>query len=89
MIKIQKRISQGLDVLQFFTMRNWIFTSEKFKEINKKISQDEYQMFFIDTESIPDSYEEQFVKNCLLGGRIYILKEPLSNIPKARIQMKM
>jgi fatty acyl-CoA reductase len=70
-------------------MRNWIFTSEKFKAINKKLSQEEYEMFFIDTEAIPDSYEDEFVKNCLLGGRLYILKEPLSNIPKARVQMKM
>lgn len=89
MIKIQTRISQGLDVLQFFTMRNWTFKSEKFKAINMKLSQEEYQMFFIDTEMIPDSYEEEFIRNCLLGGRMYILKEPISNIPKARIQMKM
>lgn len=89
MIKLQTRISQGLDVLNFFTMRNWVFKSEKFKAINKELSPEEYKMFFIDTESVPDSFEDQFVRNCFLGGRLYLLKEPLSTIPKARIQMRM
>lgn len=89
MIKLQTRISQGLDVLNFFTMRNWVFRSEKFQAINKELSPEEYKMFFIDTESVPDSFEDQFLRNCLLGGRLYLLKEPLTTIPKARIQMRM
>ena len=89
MIKVQNRVSQGLEVLQFFTMRNWKFNSQKFQSLSKKLSQDEYKMFFMDTEAIPDSYEQKFVRNCLLGGRLYILKEPLSNIPKAKMQMKV
>lgn len=46
-------------------------------------------MFFVDTESVPDSFEDQFIMNCALGGRQYVLKEPLSTIPRAKIQMKM
>lgn len=89
MLHVQNKISQGLEVLQFFTMRNWTFSSQKFKDLNKYLAPDEYKMFFIDTEAVPQSFEVQFIKNCLLGGRQYVLKEPLSTIPKARIQMKM
>lgn len=89
MLHVQNKISQGLDVLQFFTMRNWIFASQKFKDLNKCLTPDEYKMFFIDTEAVPQSFEVEFIKNCLLGGRQYVLKEPLSTIPRARIQMKM
>lgn len=89
MIRVQNKISTGLDVLQFFTMRNWVFLSQKFKDLNKQLSPEEYKMFFVDTEAVPDSFEDQFIKNCFLGGRQYVLKEPMSSIPKARIQMKM
>jgi alcohol-forming fatty acyl-CoA reductase len=89
MIRVQNKISTGLEVLQFFTMRNWTFASNKFKDLNNQMTPEEYKMFFIDTESIPDSFEDQFVKNTLLGGRQYVLKEPLSTLPRARIQMKM
>ncbi|KAG5682565.1 hypothetical protein PVAND_011910 [Polypedilum vanderplanki] len=84
----QKRF-QGLEVLQFFTLRNWNFKSDKFKAINKQLSPEEYKMFFIDTESVPDSFENEFIRNCFLGGRLYVLKEPLETIPKARIQIRM
>lgn len=89
MIRVQTKISQGLEVLQFFTMRNWIFKSEKFQGIVREQSPDEYKMFFIDTASVPDNFEDQFLKNTFLGGRLYLLKEPHSTIPRARIQMKM
>lgn len=89
MVHVQNKISQGLEVLQFFTMRNWMFTSQKFKDLNKTLSKDEYKMFFIDTEAIPKEFEDDFIRNCMLGGRQYIVKEPLSTIPRARVQMKM
>ncbi|CRK93122.1 CLUMA_CG006592, isoform A [Clunio marinus] len=89
MIRMQTKIMQGLEVLQFFTMRNWTFSSNNFKKLNDNLSSEEYQMFFIDTEAIPDSFEDEFIKNCLLGGRQYILKEKLSTIPRARMQIKM
>jgi fatty acyl-CoA reductase len=41
----------------------------------------------MDTREMPDKRE--YMKNVLLGGRVYCMKEPLSTIPKARIQMKM
>lgn len=30
-----------------------------------------------------------YLKTCMLGGRQYCLKEPLSTLPKARMQLKM
>lgn len=89
MVRIQTKISQGLEVLQFFTMRQWNFESQKFKDLNKILSAEEYEMFFIDTGAVPEEMEDEFLRNCLLGGRQYVFKEPLSTIPKARIQMRM
>lgn len=38
MIRIQTRISDGLDVLQFFTMRKWEFKSNGFGGLAKLLS---------------------------------------------------
>lgn len=35
MIRIQTRISDGLDVLQFFTMRKWDFRYDNFVSLDK------------------------------------------------------
>lgn len=87
MIHVQNKVSQGLEVLQFFTMRNWNFKADKMKEILKNMTPEEYDMFFIDSESVKDDYE--YLKTSILGGRQYCLKEPLSSLPKARIQLRL
>lgn len=89
MVRIQNRISQGLEVLQFFTMRQWRFKVDKAEKLITTLSPSEYEMFFIDSKNVPDSFEDEYLRNCLLGGRQYVLKEPLSTIPRARLQMKM
>jgi alcohol-forming fatty acyl-CoA reductase len=89
MVHFQTRISQGLEVLQFFTMRSWVFYSQKFKDLSKSLSKEEYEMFFVDTDAVPASAERDYLRNCLLGARQYIMKEPLSTIPAARIHLKM
>lgn len=33
MYRVQQKISQGLEVLTFFTMREWIFDSKKFQQV--------------------------------------------------------
>lgn len=106
MVRIQTRITQGLDLLSFFALRNWNFKSDNFQNIYKNcLTEEEHQMwvrswnfknwkfydwnfrFFLDTVAVDDDVE--YLKNSMLGGRQYILKEPLSTLPKARIQMKM
>jgi alcohol-forming fatty acyl-CoA reductase len=89
MVHFQTRISQGLEVLQFFTMRSWVFYSQKFKDLSKTLSKEEYKMFFVDTEAVPASEERDYLRSCLLGARQYIMKEPLSTIPAARLHLKM
>ena len=42
--------------------------------------------FNMDMEHID---EKEYMKRTLLGGRQYCLKEPLSTLPKARMQLKM
>lgn len=89
MVRIQNRISQGLDVLHFFTMRRWNFKCDKIQSIIEIQTPSEYKMFFIDSKAVPDEASDEYIKNAFLGGRQYVLKEPLSTIPRAKVQMKM
>lgn len=44
MRRVQARISQGLDVLQFFTTRQWDFRSERFFTVFKGLSARDQEM---------------------------------------------
>ncbi|CAO1398848.1 unnamed protein product [Diamesa tonsa] len=88
MVYVQKRIAVGLEVVQFFTMRHWDFRSDKLGVICEKLSPSEHEMFFIDSDSVGDETDE-YIYNCLMGARQYCIKDPLSTLPKARIQLKV
>lgn len=68
-------------------MNDWNFNSQKFQEVYAGLTSEEQEMFLMDTRKIPDKRE--YIKNMLLGGRVYCMKEPLSTLPKARMQLKM
>lgn len=87
MVYIQKRISVGMEVLQFFTMREWNFKSDNLQNLVKTLTSAEGEMFTIDSKNTGDEYE--YLKNSLLGARQYCVKEPLSTLPRARVQLKM
>jgi alcohol-forming fatty acyl-CoA reductase len=110
MRRVQQKISQGLDVIQYFTMREWIFDSTQYQRVFHELSDDDKKCkwfnhnhngfalinylffdysFFMDTRIIPEEEEVEYLKNSILGGRQYCLKEPLSSIPRARIHFKM
>ncbi|CAG9802079.1 unnamed protein product [Chironomus riparius] len=82
MIKVQKKLFTGMDVLRCFLLYNWIFRTSNFGDLMKTQSEEEYKTFFIDTKKIdPVNYFESGV----IGGRVYIGKDPISTIPRARI----
>ena len=85
MVHVQKRIYIGLFVLQYFTTRLWDFKIENFRNLSKSLNAEEKVMFNMDTESMDTTI---YLKKLILGGRQYCMKEPLSTLPKARIQMK-
>ncbi|CAO1377125.1 unnamed protein product [Diamesa serratosioi] len=87
MVHVQQRIAVGMEVIQFFTMRDWDFRSTNFESLMTKLSPEESIMFFINSESVGDETDE-YIYNCLMGARQYCIKDPLSTLPKARMQLK-
>uniref|UniRef100_A0A0K8UGQ7 Fatty acyl-CoA reductase n=1 Tax=Bactrocera latifrons TaxID=174628 RepID=A0A0K8UGQ7_BACLA len=86
MVRVQTRIATGLDMLQFFTTRYWDFKSQNFEQIQEVLDPRDKLMFKIEMNDI-DDYD--YLRGCILGGRQYVMKEPLSSFPRARTQIKM
>jgi len=76
----------GMQMLEFFTTRQFDFRSEKFQSLRQEMSEEENQIFYTNTEIIN---VDDYLKWTILGGRQYCLKEPLSSLPKARRQLIM
>lgn len=85
MCHVQTRISDGLDVLQFFTTRAWNFKTENFESLVPAQSPQDFKIFNMDKESVN---VDDYMLKVILGGRQYCLKEPLTSLPKARMQLK-
>ncbi|XP_076303169.1 putative fatty acyl-CoA reductase CG5065 isoform X2 [Lasioglossum baleicum] len=86
MVRIQKRISDGLEVLQYFTTREWAFHNTNLLIMWGEMSPKDKEIFPIDFIAID---VEDYMKNCILGARQYCMKENLSTIPKARRHQAM
>ncbi|XP_017484385.1 PREDICTED: putative fatty acyl-CoA reductase CG5065 isoform X1 [Rhagoletis zephyria] len=85
MVRVQTRIAIGLDVLQFFTTRYWDFKSQNFEQIQEVLCPQDNLIFKIEMNDV-DDYD--YLRTCILGGRQYVMKEPLSSLPRARTQLK-
>jgi len=86
MVRLQRRISEGQKVLQYFTTKEWVFYNDKLIELENDLSPIEKKMFqFL----IYDIKMNEYIKNAILGARQYCMKEDLSTLPKARRHQKM
>lgn len=82
MVRIQDRISQGLEVLQYFTMRSWNFPCPNFDSIPEKLIEKEREMYQTD---LTKEDRDQYLIRCIDGGRVYCLKEDPTKIPLNRM----
>ncbi|KAI8034151.1 hypothetical protein M5D96_013113 [Drosophila gunungcola] len=85
MIRVQTKVAVGLEVLQFFTTRSWDFKSSHFEQIYKELGAIDRRIFKINTNDVDD---HEYMKLSILGGRQYVMKEPLTSLPKSRIQLR-
>lgn len=85
MCHVQRKVCDGLNILQYFTTRDWIFDTKNSAKIISQQSPDDAKIFPVDESKIDI---DKLMLSGLLGGRQYLLKEPLTTLPKARIQLK-
>lgn len=86
MVRIQNRISVGLEVLQYFTTREWWFDTHNFKSLPKALNDTDLSLYPMDVTKINI---EPYIESCMIGGKLFCLREKLENLPKARLQNNM
>nr|CAD7431212.1 unnamed protein product [Timema monikensis] len=85
MVRLQKRIRVGLGVLEHFTTTKWKFKMSRVINMSESMRDTDKELFYI-TNVKQDI--DKYMLDCILGARQYLMKEPLSSLPSARIHMK-
>ncbi|XP_022824114.1 putative fatty acyl-CoA reductase CG5065 [Spodoptera litura] len=81
MINLQKRISHGLNVLQYYTTKEWHFRNNNYKGLRNRITPEDNDVFYTDASTLnPDEY----LKNYVLGTRKFCCHEDPANLPRAK-----
>ncbi|XP_024944509.1 fatty acyl-CoA reductase 1 isoform X2 [Cephus cinctus] len=81
LVKIQSRISSGLELLQYYTTKEWIFRNDRLKDMQQRLRSSDREIFFMNTKDI---CWDDYILNYILGTRKYCLKDDPSTLPQAR-----
>lgn len=84
-MNVQKRVSQGLKVLQYYTTRNWIFKNDNFRKLYEEMNEVDKEKFCCDLRQVNI---KEYLLNYILGTRHYLLKDKPETLPKARAMLK-
>ncbi|XP_050678159.1 putative fatty acyl-CoA reductase CG5065 isoform X1 [Leptidea sinapis] len=81
MVKIQKRVSYGLQVLQYYTTKEWHFRNEVYQALPTRLSARDRELFYTDHRMIEWS---DYIRNYIKGAREFCCKEEPATLPAAR-----
>lgn len=87
MVRVQRKIAAGMDVLQYFTMRDWDFRNHNAWSLWPALNERDKKTFYINNV-VPVNTRE-YLKIILLGSRQFCCKEPLSSLPRARRNLRI
>ncbi|XP_044262747.1 fatty acyl-CoA reductase wat-like [Tribolium madens] len=79
-----RKISKLISLLSFFTTRSWTFETNNTERLFDKLDDKDKVVFNFDMKSF--NWEKYWDK-VIVGGRIYLLNDPLETVPKAKKKM--
>ncbi|XP_045465465.1 fatty acyl-CoA reductase wat-like [Harmonia axyridis] len=80
-VKSYQKVKKFLDVISYFARRNWAFGVVNVKKLMKRMSPEDREMFNFDLNTLDMN---EIVSKGILGGRQYLVKDPLDTLPQAR-----
>ncbi|OWR46525.1 fatty-acyl CoA reductase 4, partial [Danaus plexippus plexippus] len=81
MVKVQKRVSYGMKVLEYYTTNEWFFENDFYKSLKTRISKQDNEVFYTDFSTFNWS---DYMRKYMKGAREYCCKEDPSTLPQAR-----
>lgn len=83
LLKIYKKIHKFMDVLNYFSTKQWSFGNERMCSLVNRLSTKDKNLFFCDIKKLVwDTYFQTYLQ----GIRVYLIKDPLETLPEARIK---
>lgn len=63
---MQKRISQGLKVLQYYTTKKWVFRNDNLLKMEQNMCKDDLKKFNFNIDEVRNAVSNQLIKhnNC-------------------------
>nr|XP_012220659.1 PREDICTED: putative fatty acyl-CoA reductase CG5065 [Linepithema humile] len=81
LVRVQGRVSTGLELLQYYTMKQWVFRNDNLLDLQHRLCPSDRKTFFMDTKFL---CWNDYLLAYILGARQYCLKEDPSTLPRAR-----
>jgi Male sterility protein len=81
LLKTYKKIHKFANVISFFCTNEWTFTNDNVQMLWSNLNSQDRELFFFDMSLL--NWEE-YISHYMLGMRIYLFKDDLSNVNEAR-----
>ncbi|XP_044735250.1 fatty acyl-CoA reductase wat-like [Chrysoperla carnea] len=82
MMKVYQKVEKFSMVLRYFTIKQFEFTNDNTKDLFKKLSKKDQDLFNFDIMSKYDW--RAYWKGYIIGMRVYLVGDPMSTIPEGR-----
>ncbi|XP_053621900.1 putative fatty acyl-CoA reductase CG5065 [Plodia interpunctella] len=86
LMRVQRRISKGFEVFEYYTNNQWDFKSDIAQTVRLKLNAREKRDYKVDAGGLDIS---KYFEDCIHAARIYILKEYDDTLPAARRHMRL
>jgi fatty acyl-CoA reductase len=86
LVRIQKKIWKGYQILEYYTSRSWLFNKENLRTAQKFLNSTEKTIFKSDLENF--NLKDYFT-DAIRGARRYILKDKDEDVPLALKRMRV
>ncbi|CAH1382804.1 unnamed protein product [Tenebrio molitor] len=86
LVRVQKKIWKGYQILEYYTSRSWLFNKENLRTAQKFLNSTEKTIFKSDLENF--NLKDYFT-DAIRGARRYILKDKDEDVPLALKRMRV
>ncbi|XP_066148763.1 putative fatty acyl-CoA reductase CG5065 [Euwallacea fornicatus] len=88
MLKFSRKVNQALEAGSFFAVHEWVFSSASYRSLIQAVhTMEDSERFPVDF-SLGSGFEwEDYVGVFLKGVRIYVLKDEMTSLPRARTKL--
>ena len=82
LVRVHDKLRQGEKVLRYFSQQQWVFLHDKLLQLENIMNDVDRRIFYVNMKFVKDP--QDYVDNAIIGTKIYILKESMSTLNKAK-----